>query len=156
MNKQCPKCNQSNPSEAAFCLNCAAPLAPAAFGNQQQNQQWNQPPNYGGQPSPGFGGQPSFAQPPMNQNVSGRATTALVLGIAGFFCCGVFTGIPAMIVGWMEISAIRQGQSPPNGMKFAQIGLWGGAIATVLHIIGWAVWLFFSMSMAVVSDPYYY
>lgn len=156
MNKQCPKCHQSNPPEAAFCLNCAAPLPAAAFGNQSANQpQWNQPYYGAQQPPPNYGGQQNFAQP-MNQNqVSQRATTAMILAIAGFFCCGVLTGVPAIIVGWMEVSAIKQGQSPPAGMKFAQIGLWGGIIATVLHFVGWAFWLFLSMA-ASAGDPYYY
>lgn len=149
MNKVCPACNQSNPSEAAFCLNCAAPLPPAGQSGQKANQQWNQP-NFGGQPA----GQ-NFAPPTSPVAASQRAIIACVLAAVGLFCCGPFASIPAIIVGWMEMSAIKQGQSPQNGMKFALIGIWGGAAGLVLHAIGFILWLIISMSAAT-SDPYYY
>lgn len=152
MNKQCQKCQQFNPPEAAFCLNCAAPLSQQQSGsNQQANQQWNQP-NFGGQQA----GQ-NFAPPPpaASGGASQRATTALILAITGLFCCGPFTSIPAMIVGWMEITAIKQEQSPPAGLRFAQVGLWGGVAVTLLQTAGFLFWLIISM-MAATSDPYYY
>lgn len=143
MNKVCQNCQQPNPSEAAFCLNCAAPLS----SGQQANQQWNQP-NFGGQQ----GGQ-NFAQPPTSAGgASSRATAALILAIAGFLFCCPLTSIPAVVVGWMEIDAIKKGQSSPNGMKFAQIGVWGGIAATVLQGVGFLFWIFLSMA----SAPYGY
>ena len=149
MSKQCQNCQQSNPPEAAFCLNCAAPLSQNQFGNQQANQQWNQP-NFGGQQA----GQ-NFAPPPTTAGgASQRAIVALVLTIVGLvLCCGPLTGIPAAIVGWMEISAIKQGQSPPAGMWMAQVGLWGGIIVTILTTVGGVLFLLLS---AASSNPYYY
>ena len=153
MSKQCQNCQQSNPPEAAFCLNCAAPLAQTPFGNQQANQQanqqWNQP-NFGGQQA----GQ-NFTQPQAaSGGASQRAIIALVLTIIGLvFCCGPLAGIPAAIVGWMEMDAIKKGQSPPAGMWMAQVGLWGGIIVTILTTVGGILFLLLS---AASSDPYYY
>ena len=150
MDKHCQNCNQLNPSEAAFCLNCAAPLSGGQTGGSQPaNQQWNQP-NFGGQQA----GQ-NFAPPPATSGgTSQRATAALMLVIAGFFCCGPLTSIPAVIVGWMEIDAIKKGQSSPNGLLFAQIGLWGGIAITILQGIGLLLWIV--LSMAAASSPYDY
>lgn len=144
MNKQCPKCQQFNPSDAMFCLNCAAPLA-----QQQANQQWNQP-NVGNQQA----GQ-NFAPPPVNSGggASQRAVIALVLTIAGLFCCGALSSIPAAILGWMEMDAIKKGQSPPAGMWMAQVGLWGGIIVTIITSIGAVLFLLLS---AASSTPTYY
>lgn len=151
MNITCQNCNQVNPPEAAFCLNCAAPISRGQPVNRQQaNPQWNQP-NYAAQPPV-----QNFAQSPaVAGKASQRATTALILALVGLFCCGPFTSIPAMIVGWMEISAIKQGQSPAAGMRFAQIGLWGGAAVTAIQIIGFILWMLLSMAGST-SDPYYY
>lgn len=151
MDKRCQNCNQPNPPEAAFCLNCAAPLSGRQPGTQQQqqaNQQWNHP-NFGGQPL----GQ-NFAQPPPTAGgASKRATAALILAIAGLLCCGPFTSIPAAIVGWMEVDAIKKGQSSPGGMMFAQIGLWGGIAVTILQGIVLVLWILLSMAA---SNPYGY
>ena len=151
MDKYCQNCNQLNPSEAAFCLNCAAPLSPGQTGGgQQANQQWNQQ-KVGGQPA-GQNFAPS--SPAASGGASQRATAALILAIAGLFCCGPFTSIPAVIVGWMEADAIKKGQSSPDGMRFAQIGIWGGIAVTILQGIGLLFWII--LSMAAASNPYNY
>ncbi|MGI8786825.1 MAG: DUF4190 domain-containing protein [Pyrinomonadaceae bacterium] len=142
MTKQCPNCQQPNPTEAAFCLNCAAPLPPSPppSSNQQANQQWNQP-NFGGQQA-----QQNFAAPPQANSgkASQRAVIAVVLTVAGLFCCGPLAGIPAAIVGWMEMDAIKKGQSPPAGMWMAQVGLWGGIIVSIITSIGGIIFLLLS------------
>jgi hypothetical protein len=148
MNKFCQNCQQSNPPEASFCRNCASPLPGAQPGGDRQAAQQTNQPNFGGQQAP-----QNFAQPAMSSGAaSQRAMTACGLAFAGLVCCGPLTSIPAMIVGWMEIAAIKQGQSPPNGMKFAQIGLWGGGIVTLIQGAGFLFWLIFSM--AAMADSY--
>ena len=147
MEKYCQNCKQSNPFEAAFCLNCAAPLAgnQPPGGQQQADQQRNQP-NFGGQAA----GQ-NFAQSPMNSNpgASQRAIAALCLTIAGLvLCCGPLTAIPAAIVGWMEMDAIKKGQSPSAGMWMAQVGLWGGIAVTIITTIGGLLFLLLSAASA--------
>lgn len=145
MDKYCRNCNSQNPSDAAFCRNCASPLSPA----QPKNQQAGQPPNFGAQQV----GQNFAASSTNSGGASQRAIIALVLIIAGLICCGPLASIPAAIVGWMEMDAIKKGQSPPSGMWMAQVGLWGGIIVTILTTIGGFLFLLLS---AASSDPYYY
>lgn len=141
MTRSCPKCNQMNPPDAAFCLNCSASLSPVGGG--QQYQQPN-PPYVGGQapyvgaPQPYMGGQPAAAG-----GASQRAIIALVLAIVGLVCCGPFAGIPAAIVGWMEIDSINKGQSPAAGKWMAQVGLWGGIAVSIIHSVLWVLYLLF-------------
>lgn len=57
-------------------------------------------PSYGVPPSqPPYGvppAQPQYGQPPVEHP---QGTTILVLGILSLVCCGIFTGIPAIIMG---------------------------------------------------------
>lgn len=149
MSKTCQNCNQINLPQATFCSNCASPLPPSNFGGGQQqgNQQWNQP-NFGGQQGQKFAptGNPGGG-------ASQKATAALILAIAGFFCCSIFTTIPAIFVGWMEMNAIKAGQSSKDGLLFAQLGFWIGIIATVLHIAGGGLW-FLLVLLSAASNPY--
>jgi hypothetical protein len=148
MNKYCQKCNQSNPFDAVFCLNCATPLSNGQFGgNQQGNQQWNQP-NFGGQP---MGGNftPSIGQ---STNASQRATTAGILGLVGLFCLGPIAGIPAAILGFMELNAIKQGQSSPSGKSMASIGFWCGLGGSIVQIGGFLLWIL--LALAASSENY--
>jgi hypothetical protein len=119
---------------------------PAANANQPNyaaNPQWNPNPT----PNP-----VAAAAPQMNyaggaaDSPSGRAVASLILTICGLvLCCGGFTAIPGAILGWLEMSAIKEGRSSPKGMIMAQIGLWGGIIVTVI-MGGLAVfWLFIMM-----------
>lgn len=80
---------------------------------------------------------------------------ALILAIAGFLCCGGFTGIPAAIVGWMELDSIKNGRSPESGKTMATIGLWGGVAATVIHAALWVLWLAMGM-ISSTAGPYGY
>lgn len=127
MAKACPKCNQTNPADAMFCLNCASPL---------------------GGPAPLFaaaGGAPQ----------SQKGLYSLVLAAAALFCCGPFTGIPAAILGWMELDAIKAGRSSADNRWMALIGLWGGIASTLIHVIGYVL----SMMLGVLSSlsaPDYY
>jgi hypothetical protein len=70
---------------------------------------------------------------------SSAAITSLVLGILSFVLCGLFSAIPAWIMGKNEIARIQAGQSPEAGRTLATVGMWLGIIATVLSIIGLVV-----------------
>ena len=126
MPKSCPRCNQSNSDDAAFCLNCSTPLAQGPVIGAAPNQQW---------------GQRNVA----GDGASSRAVTSLILAAAGILCCGVLTGIPAAIVGWMELGAIKTGDAPPEGKWMAMAGLWGGIAASLIHIVGWGVYILMRM-----------
>lgn len=146
MEKFCPLCRQSNPAEAAFCRHCAAPLTqaqampPQATATQPNpgNQQWNQP--QAANPIQGF--QPQQMTPAAQNN---RPMIAVGLVVAGLICCGPFTSIPGAIMGWMEVTAIKEGRSDPGGMTLANIAFWGGIVVTIITIIGWLLFLLLSM-----------
>jgi Domain of unknown function (DUF4190) len=67
---------------------------------------------------------------------------AMVLAIGGIFCCGPVLGVPAAILGWLELDAIKSGRAPEGGKTMAMVGLWGGIAATVIHIVIWILWVF--------------
>jgi hypothetical protein len=127
MNKTCPKCYQKNPLEAAFCLNCAAPLSgEAQMGSSNDRSDWRDSRRQSG-------GQ-IFNQSVSNTDASSRAKWACALGILGVFFCGLLASVPAIFVGWTEMNAIKSGRSPSGGLKLSVIGFWMGIISTLLQI----------------------
>ena len=92
---------------------------------------WQQPPA-----TPPAYGQPTAPGAPTNK----KATWALILGILGLLCCGIFTAIPALIVGIMankEIGA-SGGNQAGRGMAIAAIVL--GIVGIVLSLLVIAFW----------------
>ena len=77
------------------------------------------------------------------------------MAFAGLLCCGPFLTIPAMVVGWMELDAIKKGHAPEAGRWMALAGLWGGLIFTIIHVGGFTLWVLFSM-LAASSGSYGY
>jgi hypothetical protein len=61
---------------------------------------------------------------------SGRATTALVLGIVSILFCGLFTGIPAMVLGRRAQREIDASQGRMGGRGTATAGFVTGLIGT--------------------------
>lgn len=85
------------------------------------------PPTGGSSYSPGGG---------MSGSASSNSIIALVLGILSFIACGIFTAIPAWVMGKKELNAINAGRSPEAGKTMAMIGMWLGIISVVLSILG--------------------
>jgi uncharacterized protein DUF4190/zinc ribbon protein len=153
----CTRCGANNLDTDQFCRSCSAPLtkpggasgassgspqqpyphSTPGYGQQQQQQQpqpQQQPQSYS--PYPGYQGYP----PPQHgyanqtypqQGASGRAITSLVLSLVGIFMCGFLTSIPGMILGKMEMNAIRQ--APSAGEGVAKAGFYIGLIITILY-----------------------
>lgn len=154
MTRTCPKCNQMNPPDAAFCLNCSSALGLGAPTQQQS------PPYVGGQtpyvgaPPQQYGGPNVGMQGSSSGGAGQKAVAALILAIVGLLCCGPFTGIPAAIVGWLELDAIKSGKSPAAGKWMAQVGLWGGIAVTIIHSVAWVLYMLFVMMAS--ANPYGY
>ncbi len=72
---------------------------------------------------------------PSGTNASSRAVATLVLGILSITCTGLMTGIPAIILGTMELRAIKAGESPKEGESSAKIGLVLGIVGTLLTVL---------------------
>lgn len=63
---------------------------------------------------------------------SGKAVTALVLGILGLVMCGPFTAIPAIVVGRSATREIEASQGRMEGRGMAQAGFVLGIVGTVI------------------------
>jgi len=74
---------------------------------------------------PGVG---AYAAPPPT---SSKATTSLVLGIVSIVLCGVFLGIPAMIVARQAKREIRESHGRVGGEGLATAGFVTGLIGTL-------------------------
>lgn len=84
------------------------------------------PPQYGA-PQPQYGG-----VPPKHP----RAVLILVLGILSIPCCGLFTGIPAIILGRNALSEIDAAPGQYDGRGQVNAGYICGIIGTVLSVLG--------------------
>jgi hypothetical protein len=151
----CTRCGANNLDTDQFCRSCSAPLTkpggasgassgspqqPYPYstpGHGQQQQQQQQPPqSYS--PYPGYQGYPPpqhgyVNQPYPQQGASGRAIASLVLSLVSIIMmCGPFTSIPGMILGKMEMNAIRQGQAPLAGEGIAKAGFYISLVMTIL------------------------
>jgi len=63
---------------------------------------------------------------------STRAVATLILGILSLVCGGFVTGIPAIILGNMELKAIKNGEAPKEGEGVAKVGYILGIVGTIL------------------------
>ena len=99
---------------------------------------YNAPPPPGGYGAP----QPAYGGAPMEHP---QGTTILILGILSLVCCGIFTGIPAIIMGR---KAANDGQNYSNA-GVIKAGLICGIIGTVLSVLGI---LFYIVMFAIVGS----
>ena len=146
----CTRCGANNFDTDQFCRSCSAPLTkpvgaqgassgspqqPYPYSTPGQGQQQQPPQSYS--PHPGYQGypQPQYGyanQTYPQQGASGRAITSLILSIISIFMCALLTSVPGMILGKMEMNAIRQGQAPLAGDGIAKAGFYIGLVMTIL------------------------
>lgn len=107
-----------------------SPQDPYGYGGGQQPP--GQYPGGGGYGPPpgGYGG--GYGQPKTNQ----KALWSLILGILGLVCCGIFTGIPALILGNGAKKQIAASGGAETGAGMAQAGVILGIIAIALSVLG--------------------
>ncbi len=97
--------------------------------NQPPNQPPHQPAYQPAMPQPGY---PPI--PPVAPN-SSKATTSLVLGIISIVACGLFLGIPAMVLGRQAKREIEQSQGRLGGEGLATAGFVTGLIGTIWSVL---------------------
>jgi len=171
----CTRCGANNLDTDQFCRSCSTPLtrpggaSGASSGSPQQpysystpghGHQPQQPPQQQPQshsPYPGYQGHPPPQYGYANQThsqpgASGRAIASLVLSIISIiFGCVFFTAVPGMILGKMEMNAIRQGQAPPAGDGIAKAGFYIGLVVTILSglaVLGYIALIFLGLAAA--------
>lgn len=91
------------------------------------------------QPTGTYPGNP----PPQNSSASGKAITALILGIASLLCCGFLSGIPAFFVGRSAENDVTLGLAPESGRVLAKIGWILGLVGTILSCLGTILYALF-------------
>ncbi|MBO0797916.1 MAG: zinc-ribbon domain-containing protein [Blastocatellia bacterium] len=163
----CTQCGTANSDEIRFCMNCGAPMVRrGATPKDRSSSGQSQPPypgysgpsaatpssypsSFSGQsPSPSYtayhndpGAQP-YQLPTSEGSASSRAVISMVLSVISPFTCWVLLSLPGMILGKMEMNAIRNGQAPKAGEVFAKIGFYVGLVISILSIvilIGWPI-----------------
>lgn len=118
----------------------------------QSEEPGSQPPPPGGPqppPPPAQSWQPSATTPahgqpaaPGSAPTNQKAIWALVLGIVGLLCCGIFTAIPALIVGIMANKEIGASGGYQAGRGMAIAGIVLGTVGTILSLLLIAFWGF--------------
>jgi hypothetical protein len=157
----CTRCGGENLYADQFCRSCGASLlksggAPGAssgsarqpypystpsVGQQVQQQRDYTPyPGYQGYPPPQYGYSDQMSGRQLS--ASNRAVASMILSVISIFTCGPFLSIPGMIIGKMEMNAIRQGQAPPAGETLAKIGFYVGVVMTAISCLGILAWMF--------------
>jgi hypothetical protein len=98
---------------------------------------------------PMYGGTAAPPPPALPAKASGKATTALILGILGILCCSIVAPV-AWVLGSQELKDIAAGRSSAAGEGLAKAGKILGIIGTVLLILG-RVWVVFFGGLAVIE-----
>lgn len=162
----CTRCGAANSDEMMYCTSCSAPLVkpgealrgqgasgasqnPDPYAPRPAQSQPNQP----DQPYPGYQSaysgmqqyqpyQSSYIDQPQFQSAgaSARAIASMILSIISPFTCWFVLSIPGMIMGKMEMDAIRKGQAPKAGETMAKVGFYVGLIVTVLSCLMGLIW----------------
>ena len=89
--------------------------------------------SYSEPPPPQYGAPVPPSTPAPNHP---RATLILVLGILSIPCCGLFTGIPAIILGRNALAEIDAAPGQFGGRGQVNAGYICGIVGTVLSVIG--------------------
>ena len=82
-----------------------------------------------------------------------RGTLILILGILGIFCCGIFTAIPAIIMGSGDLKAMDAGTMDPAGRGNTNAGKICGIIGCVLSVLGIVVQIILRGFRSVSPNP---
>lgn len=97
---------------------------------------YGQAPGAGGPPPPPQWGGGYQAYPEGGDH--SQATTILVLGILSLVCCGLFTGIPAIVMGKKALNEIDAARGAIGGRSTVKAGWICGIIGTTLSALGLA------------------
>lgn len=106
---------------------------PPAYGQQPPAYSQQQPPAYGAPYAGGFPQHQGFG-PPGGYPDNKLGGWSLGLALAAFFLCGIFTAIPAIIVGRKGLRAAAAGTANNRGMAMAGVVI--GWIVTALSLLG--------------------
>jgi hypothetical protein len=96
----------------------------------------------GGAPTPapayGYGNAYGYGYgygPPVSRTTNGLAVASLICGILSLVSCGIATGLPAIIMGFVSRRQIRDSNGRQDGDGMALAGLILGSIGTALSVL---------------------
>ena len=78
---------------------------------------------------------PPLAPPHVYNPASGLSIAAFVLGLISFIGCGPCFGLPALVIGLMELQNIKNQVSSREGRAFALAGAILGGVSLALTIL---------------------
>jgi hypothetical protein len=70
-----------------------------------------------------------------------KAVLSLVLGILSYVCCGIFTAVPAYIIGKKTEREIIASNGTLGGAGLAKAGWILGLVAMILFALGVVLWI---------------
>lgn len=130
----CRQCGQGNQDEAAFCVQCGAPLGAGAAGVELPPAAPPGPlkPGVPGPPGPPPAGQPFYPPPvvPRAAPTDGFAIASLALSIFSFVGCPFVAAILGLIFGYISLSHIEESNGALGGEPLARAGV----IISWIHI----------------------
>jgi Domain of unknown function (DUF4190)/zinc-ribbon domain len=141
----CTQCGTANSDELKFCSNCGSSMV--RRGDTPQNrvssgERQTPYPGYRGESAyPAYTGGPAYPIQSQEAGASGRAVISMILSVISPFTCWLFLSVPGLILGKMEMNAIRDGQAPKAGETLAKIGFYVGLVVTALSLIIPVIWL---------------
>jgi hypothetical protein len=119
---------------------------PPPYPGGDDPQQLN-PPGFPPPPPPAPGVPPQYGMPPQAIPGNSKATTSLVLGIIGLFCCGIVLGPIAIVTGKQATAEAALAGFPQPGN--AKAGIILGWVAIGLMGVGLLFFLLaFALGMA--------
>ncbi|HLM59526.1 MAG TPA: DUF4190 domain-containing protein [Pyrinomonadaceae bacterium] len=132
-----PPYESNSPSSAQSPFQPPSPFGNAdSFNQQMQQTEWTPPPAPVSEwQNQNIGSNTPFQPPPTGQDQT-LAIVSLVCGILSILCCGLITGIPAIITGYMAKNNVDTNPNQYSGRGMALAGMILGSIGTVLFIIG--------------------
>ncbi len=152
----CNRCGGANPDDVRFCVKCGAAIAPTKTQPPSTPAEYNLPgfSQTPAQPHQSYQNYPS-GPPGAHAGASGRAIASMILSLVSIVSCGPFLSVPGLIMGKLELDAIRRGQSPLAGETFAKIGYYAGIAITALSCLAGLAYLlvvFFALGGRVVGQ----
>jgi Domain of unknown function (DUF4190)/zinc-ribbon domain len=118
---------------------------------QQQPQGYTPYPGYQGYPPSQY----SYANQMSAQQggASGRAIAAMVVGIVSLVMCCWPASIVSIVLGKMEMNAIKEGRAPQAGETMAKVGFYMGIVVTAVSLLATALY-FIGIFASIAGNSY--
>jgi hypothetical protein len=129
--------NQSSASSAPSPFQPPSPFGNAeSFNQPMQQTEWTPPPAPVSEwQNQNLGANTAFQPPAAGGQDQTLAIVSLVCGVLSILCCGLLTGIPAIITGYMAKNNVDSNPTQYSGRGMALAGMILGGISVVLSIV---------------------